>query len=179
MRHLYFFKVQFQARMLYLVSTLAIMSKGCRQCLPLSVVQLKGKHCRKPHCRNQVVDKFGPRSSMFLKKEENRNKITKNYRSHQKERRKEGNICGRYKSTKVNGSNSRTNILILLYMLCENPHLGACYCSSPAALKTWCHNSTVLQRKRHSFYVLSSVTIFGPPLPPTQARDYTKQDGLK
>ena len=27
----------------------------CRQCLPLSVVQLKGKHCRKPHCRNGVV----------------------------------------------------------------------------------------------------------------------------
>ena len=25
----------------------------------LSVVQLKGKHCRKPHCRNGVVDKFG------------------------------------------------------------------------------------------------------------------------
>ena len=24
----------------------------CWQCLPLSVVQLKGKHCRKPHCRN-------------------------------------------------------------------------------------------------------------------------------
>ena len=32
---------------------------GCRQCLPLSVVQLKGKHCRKPHCRNGVVDTFG------------------------------------------------------------------------------------------------------------------------
>ena len=31
---------------------------GCRQCLPLSVVQLKGKHCRKPHCRNGVVDTF-------------------------------------------------------------------------------------------------------------------------
>ena len=29
---------------------------GCRQCLPLSVVQLKGKHCRKPLCRNGVVD---------------------------------------------------------------------------------------------------------------------------
>ena len=26
---------------------------GYRQCLPLSVVQLKGKHC---HCRNGVVD---------------------------------------------------------------------------------------------------------------------------
>ena len=32
---------------------------GCRQCLPLSVVQLKGKHCRKPHSRNGVVDTFG------------------------------------------------------------------------------------------------------------------------
>ena len=25
---------------------------GCWQCLPLSVVQLKGKHYQKPHCRN-------------------------------------------------------------------------------------------------------------------------------
>ena len=25
---------------------------GCQQCLPLSVFQLKGKHCRKPHCRD-------------------------------------------------------------------------------------------------------------------------------
>ena len=32
---------------------------GCRQCLPLSVVQLKGKQCRKPHCRNGVADMFG------------------------------------------------------------------------------------------------------------------------
>ena len=32
---------------------------GCQQSLPLSVVQLKGKHCRKPHCRNGVVDMFG------------------------------------------------------------------------------------------------------------------------
>ena len=32
---------------------------GSRQCLPLSVVQLKGKHCRKPHYRNGVVDMFG------------------------------------------------------------------------------------------------------------------------
>ena len=30
-----------------------------RQCLPLSVVQRKGKHCRKSHCRNRVVDTFG------------------------------------------------------------------------------------------------------------------------
>ena len=28
--------------------------------LPLSVVQLKGKHCRKLHWRNGVVDIFGP-----------------------------------------------------------------------------------------------------------------------
>ena len=33
---------------------------GCRQCLSLSVVQLKGKHCRKPHCCNGVVDTFRP-----------------------------------------------------------------------------------------------------------------------
>ena len=32
---------------------------GCRQCLPLSVVQLKGKHYRKPHCCNGVVDMLG------------------------------------------------------------------------------------------------------------------------
>ena len=32
------------------VSTTPIMSMGCQQCLPLSVVQLKGKHCRKTHC---------------------------------------------------------------------------------------------------------------------------------
>ena len=32
---------------------------GCQKCLPLSVVQLKGKHCQKPHCRNGVVDTFG------------------------------------------------------------------------------------------------------------------------
>ena len=29
------------------VSTTPITAMGCRQCLPLSVVQLKGKHCRK------------------------------------------------------------------------------------------------------------------------------------
>ena len=32
---------------------------GCRQWLPLSVVQLKGTHCRKPHCHNGVVDMIG------------------------------------------------------------------------------------------------------------------------
>ena len=41
------------------VSTTPITAMGCRQCLPLSVVQLKSKHCRrKPHCRNGVVDTF-------------------------------------------------------------------------------------------------------------------------
>ena len=35
------------------------MAMGCQQCLPLSVVQLKGKHCRKPHYHNGVVDTFG------------------------------------------------------------------------------------------------------------------------
>ena len=29
---------------------------GCWQCLPLSVVELKDKHCQKTHCRNGVVD---------------------------------------------------------------------------------------------------------------------------
>ena len=29
------------------------------QCLPRSVVQLKGKHFRKPHCHNGIVDMFG------------------------------------------------------------------------------------------------------------------------
>ena len=32
---------------------------GCRQCLPLSVVQLKWKHCQNTHCCNGVVDMFG------------------------------------------------------------------------------------------------------------------------
>ena len=41
------------------VSTTPIKAMGCRQCLPLSVVQLKGKPCRKPRCRNGVVDTFG------------------------------------------------------------------------------------------------------------------------
>ena len=30
---------------------------GYRRCLPFRVVRLKGKHCRKPHCRN--LDMFG------------------------------------------------------------------------------------------------------------------------
>ena len=36
-----------------------IQQWGAQQCLPLSVVQLKGKHCRKPHCCSGVVDTFG------------------------------------------------------------------------------------------------------------------------
>ena len=35
-----------------------ITAMGCHQCLPLSVVQLKGKHFQKTHCRNGVVDTF-------------------------------------------------------------------------------------------------------------------------
>ena len=46
----------FQARM-YL--QLPLRQWG-RQCLPLSVVQLKDEHCRKPHRLNGVVDTFGP-----------------------------------------------------------------------------------------------------------------------
>ena len=38
------------------VSTTPIRAMECRQCLPLSVVQLKGKHCGKLHCCNEVVD---------------------------------------------------------------------------------------------------------------------------
>ena len=41
------------------VSTTPITAMGCLQCLPLSVVQLKGKHCWKPHCLNGVVYTFG------------------------------------------------------------------------------------------------------------------------
>ena len=40
-------------------STTPITAIGCRQCLPLSVVQLKGKHSWKPQCRNGIVDTFG------------------------------------------------------------------------------------------------------------------------
>ena len=41
------------------VTTTPITAMGCKQCLPLSVVQLKGKHCQNPHCCNGVVDTFG------------------------------------------------------------------------------------------------------------------------
>ena len=40
------------------ISTTPITAMGCRQCLPLSVFQLKGKNCRKPHCRNGIIDTF-------------------------------------------------------------------------------------------------------------------------
>ena len=40
------------------VSTTHIKAMGCLQCLPLSVVQLKGKHCPKPHYHNGVVYTF-------------------------------------------------------------------------------------------------------------------------
>jgi hypothetical protein len=40
------------------LSTTPIMEMGCRQCLPLSVVQLKCKHCWQIHCSNGVVDSF-------------------------------------------------------------------------------------------------------------------------
>ena len=41
------------------VSTSPITAMGCRQCWPLSVFQLKGKHCRKANYRNGVLDTFG------------------------------------------------------------------------------------------------------------------------
>ena len=47
------------------VFTIPIKAMGCRQCLFLNVVQLKGKHCPKPHCRNGVVDMF--RHRLFSK----------------------------------------------------------------------------------------------------------------
>ena len=34
------------------VSTIPITAMGCQQCIPFSVVKLKGKHCQKPYCRN-------------------------------------------------------------------------------------------------------------------------------
>ena len=41
------------------VSTTPITAMECRQCLPFSAIQLKAKHCRKPHCHNGVIDTFG------------------------------------------------------------------------------------------------------------------------
>ena len=48
------------------VSTTSITAIGCWQCLPLSVVQLKGKHCQNPHCHNGVVDTFEHWKPNFL-----------------------------------------------------------------------------------------------------------------
>ena len=39
---------------------------GCRQCLSLSVVQLKGKRRQKTHCRNGVVETFESASTNKL-----------------------------------------------------------------------------------------------------------------
>ena len=41
------------------VSKTPILAMGCQQYSPLSLVQLKVKHCLKPHCGNGVVDSFG------------------------------------------------------------------------------------------------------------------------
>ena len=38
------------------VSATPITTMPCRQCLPLSVVRLKGKHSQKTHCLNGVVE---------------------------------------------------------------------------------------------------------------------------
>ena len=40
------------------ISTNPTKAMGCLQCLLLSVVQLKYKHCGKPQCRNEVVNTF-------------------------------------------------------------------------------------------------------------------------
>ena len=48
------------------VSTTPITAMGCRQCLPLSVVLLKGKHCQKPYCCNGFVDMFGLRPLGYI-----------------------------------------------------------------------------------------------------------------
>ena len=53
------------------VSITPITAMGCRQCLPL-----KGKHCRKPHCRNGVVDTFRPTLPLYKLHWYSCNKIT-------------------------------------------------------------------------------------------------------
>ena len=40
------------------ISTTPITAMGCWQSLSFSAVQLKDKNCRKPHCRNEVIDTF-------------------------------------------------------------------------------------------------------------------------
>ena len=44
--------VKIGSKLVYVVVECPLTAMGCRQCLSLSVVHLKGKHCRKPHCRN-------------------------------------------------------------------------------------------------------------------------------
>ena len=44
---------------------LLFKAMGCRQFLPISVVQLKGKHCQKTHCCNGVADTFVPTSLLL------------------------------------------------------------------------------------------------------------------
>ena len=48
----------FQPCQLTNVSTTPITAMECRQRLPLGIIQLKGKHCQKPHCRNGFLDTF-------------------------------------------------------------------------------------------------------------------------
>ena len=42
------------------VSTTPSMAVGCLAMFTSQIVQLKGKHCQKLHCRNGVVDTFRP-----------------------------------------------------------------------------------------------------------------------
>ena len=58
---MYFDKKTFSENAMLNVSTTPIRAMGCQQCSPLSVVQLKGKHCR-----NGVVDTFEQRVAMNL-----------------------------------------------------------------------------------------------------------------
>ena len=49
----------------FLTKTYKDLAQTClqlplRHCMPFSIVQLQGKHCLKPHCRNGVVDTSGP-----------------------------------------------------------------------------------------------------------------------
>ena len=54
------------------LSTTPITAIWSRQCLPLSVVHLKGKHCRKPHCCIGVVDTFAVVWTIFSKNVDNK-----------------------------------------------------------------------------------------------------------
>ena len=59
-RHQLFFMLNYHSKFfLYKnIPTTPITAMGCRQYLPLSVVQLQGKHCQKAHCHNGVADTF-------------------------------------------------------------------------------------------------------------------------